>query len=268
MITRKSPKEIELMRESCRIVSDVHRLLRGHVRAGVRLSELDAMAEDFIRANGGRPAFKGYPSGTKTIPAFPATLCISLDDEVVHGIPDERVIADNQIVSIDVGVEKGGYFGDGAMTVTTGLVSPAVEKLLAVTKESFFRGVDQACAGNRLHDISAAVQQYVEDNGFSVVRDLVGHGIGKNLHEDPPVPNFGRSGTGPVLQSGMTLAIEPMVNAGGHRVRLAPNGWTIISRDASMSAHFEHTVHITDNGPELLTDHFEREHGETGAHSG
>lgn len=263
MIPRKTEKEIELMRESCRIVSDVHRLLAAHVRPGAVLADLDAMAEDFIRANGGRPAFKGYSSFTNGVPPFPATLCISIDDEVVHGIPDGRALREGEIVSIDVGVEKNGYFGDGAMTLTSGEVSAEKQRLLAVTRESFFRGIDEAVPGHRLHDISAAVQRHVEENGYSVVRDLVGHGIGKHLHEAPAVPNFGRPGTGPRLSAGITLAVEPMVNAGGWQVTLAPNGWTIRTRDASASAHFEHTVLITEDGPQLLTDHFQRDHGET-----
>jgi methionyl aminopeptidase len=263
MIHLKSQKEISLMRESCYIVSDVHRLLASHVKPGVTLLELDTMAEDFIRSAGGRPAFKGYQSGSRTVPPFPATLCISLDDEVVHGIPDGRVLREGQVVSIDVGVEKNGYYGDAAVTLPVGKINPEDERLLSVTKESFFRGIDQAVPGNHLGDISAAVQQYVEENGFSVVRDLVGHGIGTHLHEEPSVPNFGKAGTGPELHSGMTLAIEPMVNYGGHRVRVASNGWTILTRDASTSAHFEHTVHISERGPELLTDHFQRDHGET-----
>jgi methionyl aminopeptidase len=266
MITTKSPQEIDLMRESCRIVSDVHRLLAPHLRAGMRLADLDTMAEDFIRSCGGRPAFKGYASGLRSVPPFPATLCISINHEVVHGIPDGRTLEEGQLVSIDVGVEKDGFYGDGAMTVTVGPVSAEAERLLAVTKESFFRGIDKAYPGNRLHDISAAVQEYVEANGFSVVRDLVGHGIGRRLHEDPAVPNFGTRGTGPELQAGMTLAVEPMVNSGDHRVRVAKNGWTVLTRDEHLSAHFEHTVLISADGPVLLTDHFLRDHGEARAH--
>lgn len=266
MITTKSPKEVDLMRESCRIVSDVHRLLAPWIAAGVRLSDLDRMAEEFITANGGRPAFKGYQSGVRSVPPFPATLCISVDSEVVHGIPDDRALEEGQVVSIDVGVEKNGFFGDGAMTVTVGPVNAETQRLIAVTRESFFRGMDKALPGNHLHDISAAVQEHVESNGFSVVRDLVGHGIGRRLHEDPAVPNFGTPGTGPELKAGMTLAVEPMVNYGDHRVRVAKNGWTVLTRDASTSAHFEHTVLISDDGPVLLTDHFQRDHGETRPH--
>lgn len=259
MIYRKNEKEIELMRESCGLVSDVHRLLSSHVRAGTVVSSLDAMAEDFIRANDAIPAFKGYSSGNKSIPPFPSTICVSIDDEVVHGIPDGRILREGQIVSIDVGVEKNGFFGDGAMTHAVGVTDAAKQRLMSVTRESLFLGIEQAVPGNNLHDISAAIQEYVERNGYSVVRDLVGHGIGKSLHEDPPVPNFGRKGTGPKLESGMTLAIEPMVNEGAFRVRIAPNGWTVHTSDGSMAAHYEHTVCITKDGPVLLTNHFGRE---------
>ena len=246
------------MRESCSIVSDVHRLLTPFMKAGTVVADLDTMAEAFIRANGGRPAFKGYTSGKRSIPPFPSTICVSIDDEVVHGIPDRRALRDGQIVSIDVGVEKNGYFGDGAMTHAIGTIDAEKARLMDVTKESLYRGLEQARPGNKLHDISAAVQEYVEQNGFSVVRDLVGHGIGKNLHEDPPVPNYGKKGTGPKLEAGMTLAIEPMVNYGSYRVRIAANGWTVHTNDSSASAHFEHTVCIADDGLVILTDHFER----------
>ncbi len=261
MIQKKTEQDIAVMRESNQIVSDVHRLLTPHVRPGARVSELDAMAEDFIRANGAKPAFKGYSSGSKSIPPFPATLCVSIDDEVVHGIPTDRVLEEGQIVSIDVGTEKNGFFGDGAMTLPVGTVDGEKLRLMRVTKESLYRGIEQAVPGNHLHDVSAAIQEHVEDNGFSVVRDLVGHGIGKSLHEEPPVPNFGRAGTGPRLEAGVTIAIEPMVNYGSFKVRIAANGWTVLTRDASPSAHFEHTVYISKDGPVLLTNHFERENG-------
>lgn len=249
------------MRESAQIVSDVHRLLMPHVKPGTRVSDLDAMAEDFIRANGALPAFKGYGSGSASVPAFPATLCVSIDDEVVHGIPSNRMLEEGQIVSIDVGTEKNGFFGDGAMTHPIGTVEAEKLRLMQVTRESLFRGITRAIAGNHLGDVSAAIQAHVEDNGFSVVRDLVGHGIGKKLHEDPPVPNFGRPGSGTLLEEGMTLAIEPMVNYGSSRVRIEANGWTVRTRDGSPSAHFEHTVYISKDGPVLLTNHFERENG-------
>ena len=263
MIHRKTEQEIEVMREANRIVSDVHRLLSPLIKPGTRVSELDALAEDFIRANGARPAFKGYGSGSKSIPPFPATLCVSIDDEVVHGIPTDRVLEEGEIVSVDVGAEKNGFYGDGAITIPVGMVDAEKLRLLRVTRESLFRGIDQALPGNHLHDVSAAIQQHVESAGFTVVRDLVGHGIGKSLHEDPPVPNFGRKGGGPVLEVGVTLAIEPMVNYGGYRVKVDANGWTVRTRDGSASAHFEHTVYISKDGPVLLTNHFERENGET-----
>jgi methionyl aminopeptidase len=264
MIHRKTEQEIDIMREANQIVSDVHRLLMTQVRPGVRISDLDRMAEEFIRSNGARPAFKGYPSGTRGVPAFPGTLCVSIDDEVVHGIPTDRVLEEGQIVSIDVGAEKNGFYGDGAMTHPVGTVDAEKMRLMRVTRESLFRGIEHAHPGKRVHDISAAVQQYVEQHGFSIVRDLVGHGIGRSLHEEPAVPNFGRPNTGPLLEAGMTLAIEPMVNYGGFRVRIASNGWTVLTRDASASAHFEHTVYISEHGPVLLTNHFEREDGQTG----
>jgi methionyl aminopeptidase len=261
MIHRKTEQEIEVMRESNQIVSDVHRLLMSQVKPGVRVSDLDAMAEDFIRASGARPAFKGYQSGSRSIPDFPSTLCVSIDDEVVHGIPTDRLLVEGEIVSIDVGTEKNGFFGDGAITLAVGKIDPEKQRLLTVTKEALFRGIDRAVPGGKLQDISAAIQAYVETNGFAVVRDLVGHGIGKKLHEDPPVPNYGRAGMGPTLETGMTLAIEPMVNYGSFKVRVAANGWTVLTRDGSPSAHFEHTVYISKDGPVSLTNHFERENG-------
>lgn len=258
MIRRKTEQEIELMRESSRIVAEVHTMLRPHVVPGARTQELDAMAEDYILSQGAKPAFKGYPSGTHNVPPFPSTLCISIDDEVVHGLPGNRVLEEGMLVSIDVGAEKNGFFGDGAMTLPVGSISEEARRLLDVTKESLYKGLDKAFPGNRLHDVSAAIQEHVERNGFSVVRDLVGHGIGRRLHEDPPIPNFGRAGTGPVLMEGMTLAIEPMVNMGSYTVKILDNGWTVVTRDGSASAHFEHTVLITKDGPVTLTNHFER----------
>jgi methionyl aminopeptidase len=264
MIQLKSESDIAIMQESSRIVSDVHRLLRPHVTAGAVVAELDMMAEEFIRSQGARPAFKGYPSGTRGIPTFPGTLCVSIDSEVVHGVPDKRVVEDGQIVSIDVGAEIHGFFGDGAMTLAVGTVDPDKLRLMRVTREALYRGIEKAYPGNRLGDVSAAIQEHVEFHGYSVVRDLVGHGIGRKLHEEPAVPNFGTPGTGVTLEAGMTLAIEPMVNAGSHRVKVARNGWTILTQDGSASAHFEHTIYISKDGPMLLTNHFEREHGETG----
>jgi methionyl aminopeptidase len=261
MIPLKDEKAVGFMRECAQIVSDVHRLLQPHVTVGTSLNDLDTIAEEYIRSQNAKPAFKGYPSGVPRIPAFPATLCISLGNEVVHGIPGKQEIQQGDIVSIDVGVEKNGYFGDGAMTHLVQDNDPEKLRLLEVTKESLYRGLDQAVAGKRLFDISASIQEYVEENGFSVVRDLVGHGIGEKLHEEPQVPNFGVHGKGPVLMSGMTLAIEPMVNYGDFEIRVEKNGWTITTKDRKPSAHFEHTVLITDNGPEILTNHFSRTNG-------
>jgi len=263
MIPLKTETEIEAMRESCAIVSDVHRLLMLHVKPGVNVTTLDEMAEDFIRAKGAVPAFKGYSSGSKSISLYPATLCVSIDSEVVHGIPSDRELQEGEIVSIDVGAKKRGFYGDGAITLPVGNVDAEKRRLMSVTREALFRGIEKAVPGNKLYDISAAIQQHVEENGFSVVRELFGHGIGRKLHEEPTVPNFGRVGGGPTLEVGMTLAIEPMVIYGDFKVRIAPNGWTVISRDGTPAAHFEHTVYISCDGPLLLTNHFERENGET-----
>jgi methionyl aminopeptidase len=247
----KSSQEVELMRVSSRIVADVLALVGSNIRPGVVTRELDQMAEDYIRSHDGIPAFKGY--GQDKTNLFPGTLCISIDDEVVHGIPDGRRLEEGQIVSIDVGVKKGGYFGDGARTFPVGRIDAERQRLLKVTEESLYAGVSNAKAGKRLHDISAAVQRHVEAAGFSVVRDLVGHGIGRHLHEDPPVPNYGTPGTGLVLQEGMALAIEPMVNAGSYRVRMEDDGWTVKTSDGKPSAHFEHTIIVGKGEAEILT---------------
>lgn len=247
----KSPHEIELMRESCRIVAEVLALVGSRVAPGTPTSELDALAEDWILSRGGEPAFKGYGSDKNNL--FPASLCISIDDEVVHGIPNGRILREGQVVSIDVGVRKNGYYGDAARTFPVGTVSEEKLRLLAVTEESLIKGIEKATAGNHLHDISAEVQEFVEKAGFSVVRDLVGHGIGKELHEEPPVPNFGTRGTGIRLREGMVFAIEPMVNAGSHKVEEGEDGWTIRTVDRKPSAHFEHTVVVRKGGAEILT---------------
>jgi methionyl aminopeptidase len=210
------------------------------------------MAEEYIRSRGGVPAFKGYGGDPKNL--FPASLCISVDDQVVHGIPGRRVLQDGEIVSIDVGVQKNGYFGDGAWTFAVGRVTEQKERLMRVTQESLARGIAQAIEGNNLHDISAAVQQHVEAEGYSVVRALVGHGIGTELHEDPPVPNYGKAKTGTKLKEGMALAIEPMVNAGSYKVRVAHDGWTVQTLDGKPSAHFEHTVIVRKGSAEILTN--------------
>jgi methionyl aminopeptidase len=247
----KTQKEIDFIKESCRIVAETLRLVKSNVRVGVTTFELDRIAEDYIRSNDAIPAFKGYSQGS--LPGFPGSVCISINDAVVHGIPGQIKLEEGDLISLDVGVLKNNYYGDAAITVANGKVSDEKKMLLEVTEKSLQLGIEQAKSGNRVHDISAAVQDYVEQNGFSIVRDLCGHGVGKFLHEDPAVPNFGRRGTGAKLKRGMTLAIEPMVNAGGYEVITSSDGWTVLTADGSPSAHFEHTVLILDNSPEILT---------------
>lgn len=251
MVNIKTEEEINRVRASCQVVSEVLRLLAKYIRPGLTTMELDSFAEDFIRSSGAEPAFKGYdPQKTK---AYPATICVSIDDEVVHGIPDGRKLSEGEIVSIDVGVLKNGFYGDGARTFAVDKVSEKKELLLKVTEEALSKGIEQAVAGKRLHDISHAVQQHVEQAGFSVVRELAGHGIGKLLHEEPPIPNFGEPGTGIELRERMTLAIEPMVNVGTHKVRLMKDGWTVRTQDGEPSAHFENTVVVRKGKAEILT---------------
>ena len=251
MIYIKTKKEIDFIRESCKIVAETLQLVKSNVKIGITTLELDQIAEDYIRSNNAIPAFKGYSQGG--LPGFPGSVCTSLNDAVVHGIPGSVKLQDGDIISLDVGVLKNNYYGDAALTVPIGKISEAKKRLLEVTEKSLYLGIEQAVSGNKLHDISAAVQEYVEQNGFSVVRDLCGHGVGKFLHEDPAVPNFGKKGTGPKLKSGMTLAIEPMVNAGDYAVATDSDGWTVLTKDGSPSAHFEHTILIRDNSPEILT---------------
>jgi len=247
----KTQKEIDFIKESCRIVAETLRLVKSNVKVGVTTIELDRIAEDYIKSNNAIPAFKGYSQGG--LPGFPGSVCTSINDAVVHGIPGQFKLEEGDIISLDVGVLKKNYYGDAAITVAVGKISDEKKKLLEVTEKSLQLGIEQAKNGNRVHDISAAVQDYVEQNGFSIVRDLCGHGVGKFLHEDPAVPNFGKRGTGSKLKSGMTIAIEPMVNAGGYEVITSPDGWTVITADGSPSAHFEHTILILDNSPEILT---------------
>jgi methionyl aminopeptidase len=251
MIPLKSIEEIEFIRESSRIVADVLKLVGAQVRPGITTMELDKVAEDFIRSMGGEPAFKGYGWDKKNL--FPATLCTSIDAEVVHGIPSKRMLKDGDLLSIDVGVKKNGFYGDGACSFAIGEVSEEKQRLMRVTQESLAKGIEQAVAGKRVHDVSNAIQLHVEANGFSVVRDLVGHGVGRKLHEEPSIPNFGEPGTGVVLKDGMTLAIEPMVNAGTWRVKVATDGWTVLTVDGKPSAHFEHTIAIIHGKAEILT---------------
>ena len=251
MIYIKTQKEIDFIRESCRIVAETLRMVKTNVKVGVTTIELDRIAEDYIRSNNAVPAFKGYSQGG--LPGFPGSVCTSINDAVVHGIPGQVRLEEGDIISLDVGVLKNNFYGDAATSVAVGKISDEKRNLLEVTEKSLQLGIEQAKTGNRVHDISAAVQEYVEQNGFSIVRDLCGHGVGKFLHEDPSIPNFGRRGTGPKLKNGMTLAIEPMVNAAGYEVITASDGWTVLTADGSPSAHFEHTILILDNSPEILT---------------
>ncbi len=251
MIYIKTKKEIDFIRESCRIVAETLQLVKSNIRPGVTTLDLDKIAEDYIRSNNAIPAFKGYSQGG--VESFPGSICASVDDEVVHGIPGNRILKEGEIIAIDVGVLKNNYYGDAALSVAVGKISDEKKKLLEVTEKSLYLGIEQAKANNRVHDISNAVQEFVEANGFSIVRELCGHGVGKFLHEDPSVPNFGRKGTGVKLKNGMTLAIEPMVNLGHYFVNTKPDGWTVVTEDGSPSAHFEHTILINNNTPEILT---------------
>ncbi|ADY54779.1 methionine aminopeptidase, type I [Syntrophobotulus glycolicus DSM 8271] len=246
MIEIKTKDQIALMRKAGRIVAETLEIMREHVHPGMTTGELDRIAEDYIRKQDAIPAFKGYNG-------FPATLCTSLNDEVVHGIPGLRALQSGDIISIDCGAAIQGYYGDAAVTLPVGEIEPRLANLLKITEESLKLGITQAIIGNRLFDISHAVQTFVESNGMSVVRDYVGHGIGRKMHEEPQLPNFGRPGRGPRLEVGMALAIEPMVNLGAYQVKTLDNGWTVVTKDRQASAHFEHTVAITENGPEILT---------------
>lgn len=246
MIIIKSQREIDHLKQSNAIVAEVLENLKKMIAPGVTTQELDQFAEEYILHKGARPAFKGYRG-------FPATLCVSINEEVVHGIPNQRQLKEGDIVSIDVGVNYTGYFGDAAMTLPVGEIDPAAQKLLEVTERALYIGIDEAKVGNRLFDISYAIQSWVESNGFSVVRDFVGHGIGRDLHEDPQIPNFGSPHQGPRLEKGMVFALEPMVNEGTYQVKVLSDGWTVVTADGKRSAHFEHTIVITDNGAEILS---------------
>jgi len=248
VIVRKSNSEIEIMREAGRISARALRLVGESVKPGVSTAELDEIAESAIRAAGAVPAFKGYHG-------FPATLCTSLNSQVVHGIPSPKVVlAEGDILSVDVGAVLEGYYGDNARTFAVGSISVEARSLLETTAASLDAGIAQCRPGNRLYDIGAAVQRVAEAAGFGVVREYVGHGIGRAMHEDPNVPNYGTAGTGPRLEPGMVLAIEPMINAGSHQVDALDDGWTVVTRDGSLSAHFEHTVAVTADGPLVLTE--------------
>ena len=246
MIFLKSPAEIEKMVRSGRIVGDVLEALKDIVKIGLTTKEIEDFVDERIRAQGGIPAFKGYRG-------YPASVCTSVNEQVVHGIPSARVLKDGDIVSIDIGVLLDGFYGDGAVTIPVGAVDRETAELIRATEESLYLGIQSAVEGNRLYDISAAIQRHVEKNGFSVVRLFVGHGIGRELHEEPQVPNYGVPGQGPRLKRGMTLAIEPMVNAGSHEVIIQEDGWTAVTKDGKKSAHFEHTVLVTSDKPRILT---------------
>jgi len=252
VILIKSKKEIDYIRFSCKIVAETLQLVKKYVRPGVTTKELDQIAEDYILSNNATAAFKGYSQGGAA--GFPAAICASVDDEIVHGIPGNRILKNGEIISIDVGVQKNGYFGDAALTIPVGDISEVKKRLMEVTEKSLYLGIDEAICENKVHDISEAVQEYVESNGFSVVRELCGHGVGKFLHEDPSIPNYGKKGTGAKLKNGMTIAIEPMVNAGGYYVKAASDGWTVLTLDGKPSAHFEHTILISNDKPEILTE--------------
>lgn len=242
MIVLKTPEEIEVMARASKLVAETLEFLKTRVRPGVTTEELDRLAEEFIRSRGGRPAFKGYRN-------YPKTLCISVNDQVVHGIPSKRVLKEGDIVGLDLGAIVDGFYGDAAVTVPVGTISDEAAELLRVTEEALYAGISHAVVGNRLSDISHAVQERAEAAGFSVVTDFVGHGIGRQLHEEPQVPNYGKPGQGPRLQAGMVLAIEPMVNMGKSEVRVLDDQWTAVTKDGSLSAHFEHTIAIQPSGP-------------------
>jgi methionyl aminopeptidase len=252
MIIKKTPEQVDKMAASGEILVRCLKMLAAKARAGTTTAELDAAAEKFIRSQGAEPAFKGYRG-------FPGSICASPNSMVVHGIPGPYQLKRGDILSIDVGVIKDGWVSDAAMTVPVGPVSAEAEKLLAVTKSSLFAAVEQMRSGNHLGDVSAAIQQTVEDEGLSIIRTLVGHGIGRDMHEEPQVPNFGEPGKGPELEEGMVLAIEPMVNAGGPLVRMGDDGWSVYSEDDSLAAHFEFTVAVTPDGPRVLTPWHEAE---------
>lgn len=246
MIIIKNNLEIDLMRKAGRLLAETLLRVEDSVKPGITTAELNKIAEDYIVKHGGKPSFKG-------LYGFPAAACISVNEQVIHGFPSKYVLQDGDLISIDCGVCLNGYQSDAARTFMVGNVSDEAKRLVAVTKESFFKGIEFAKPGNRLSDISNAIQTYVEGNGFSVVRDYVGHGIGRDVHEDPDIPNYGRAGRGPILQEGMTLAIEPMVNVGTHKVMTLDDEWTVVTADKKLSAHYENTVAILTNGPEILT---------------
>jgi len=247
MVHIRTDREIDLIAASCQIVADTLEMLSEHIQPGANIIDLDKLAEEFIISRGARPAFKGYMG-------FPATLCVSVDDEVVHGIPNKRYLEEGQIVGIDCGAEKDGYYGDHAITFSVGNISNSRKKLMDTTKDCLMRGIAEAKPGNYVSDIGFAIQSHAEKNGYSVVRELVGHGIGSDLHEEPQIPNYGQPKQGYKLSEGMCIAIEPMINMGNKDIKTDADGWTIRTLDGEVSAHFEHTIAITSEGPRVLSE--------------
>lgn len=246
MITLKSAHEIALMRQAGRIVALVHEELRKHLRPGITTRELDHIAEQVIRSHGATPSFKGYEG-------FPSSICTSVNQVVVHGIPNDLHLLNGDIISIDIGANYQGYHGDSAWTYGIGEITPTARLLMEVTEQALWQGLAQIKPGNRVTDISNAIQKYVESKGFSIPRDLTGHGVGRQLHEDPIIPNYGAAGRGPILRKGMTIAVEPMVHVGGPQTTVRLDGWTVETADGKLAAHYEHTVVITENGYDILT---------------
>lgn len=247
MYTLKSEREIGKIRDACKIVAEILQTLKVTTKEGMTTNDVDKIAFEMTKKAGAKPAFKGYHG-------FPKTICASVNDEVVHGIPDERVLKNGDIIGIDFGVVYDGWYGDSAVTIPIGTVSEECKKLMKVTEESLYKGIEASIPGNRTGDIGYAVQSHVESHGYGIVRDFVGHGVGRALHEEPQVPNYGKKGTGVKLEEGMVIAIEPMVTAGDFRVKVLKNNWTAVTVDGSLAAHFEHTLAITKNGPLILTD--------------
>ena len=254
MVTIKSKKEIAFMREVCKVVAVVYQELEQNVKPGMSTWELDQIAERKMRSLGAIPAEKGYDIGVKGVPPFPASLCVSINDEVIHGIPSKnRIIKEGDVVSIDTVALKNGYHGDAARTFLVGKTSKDAERLVQVTKQAFFEGIQYAKVGNRIGDVCHAIGEYVHSQGYSVIKEFQGHGIGKEMHEDPGIPNYGKAGRGIRLEAGMTLAIEPMVIAGKPNILELDDGWTIMTEDGSLAAHYENTILITEKEPEILT---------------
>ena len=254
MVTIKSEKEIKLMREVCKLTGNVYKELEKYIKPGISTMDIEVFAERIIRKSGAVSAQKGYPSGMKGVPPFPANLCISVNDEVIHGIPsNKKIIRNGDVVSIDLVLYKDGFHGDAARTYIVGQGSEEARRLVEITKQAFFEGIKYAVKGNRVGDISHAIGEFVENNGYNVVREFQGHGIGREMHEEPGIPNYGKAGRGIRLEPGMTLAVEPMVIAGRRDIYQDYDGWTILTDDGSLSAHYENTILITEKEPEILT---------------